>query len=134
MAKSYAKAKGRSAKEGAFVGLPHKVVDSESFRLLSGAAVKILIRIVRQYNGHNNGDLCAPASYASALGIGSETTWYRAIKELIAADLIVCTRDPVRNRQNPHGQCSLYALTWRGIDECNGKLDIKPNAIALRKF
>ncbi len=99
MAKSYPKAKGRSGKEAAFLGLPHSVLDSSDFGQLSGNAVKVLLSIARQYNGHNNGDLSAPGSKAKPNGIGSENTWYKAIKELIAADLIrPCAQPPKSSR------------------------------------
>ena len=80
MARSYGKAKGRSD-FGGYITIPHNVLDSVSWRELSGNALKVLLAIYRQYNGRNNGDLCAPFSYAEKHRIGSETTWYKAIKE-----------------------------------------------------
>lgn len=133
MAKSYAKAKGRGAKDGAFLAIPRVVADSESFMLVSGNAIKVLLCLVNQFRGHNNGDLCAPASYAKKYGL-SKATWYKAIRELIAAELIICTRDPLFDSKNPHGQCALFALTWKSIDECGGKLDVNPTATPVRSF
>lgn len=134
MARSYGKAKGRKD-EGRYCALPHNVIESDSFCKLSGVALKVLLIIYRQYNGSNNGDLSAPFSKATTINIGSQTTWYRAIKELIKADLIMVTRDSMKKYQgNPHGLCTLFAVTWKKIDECNGKLNCSPTLTPLRKF
>ena len=68
------------------------------------------------------------------VGIGSEATWYKAIKKLIATDLIICTRQPTRDRQNPHGQCLLFAVTWKPIDDCKGKIELSATVTPPRKF
>lgn len=133
MARSRIKIKGRST-SGSYLSLPHAVLDSDSYRQLRGAATKLLIMIASQYRGSNNGDLCAPFSYVKNWGIGSEATLSKAIKELMEANLIVRTRQPTRDRKNPHGQCSLYAVTWQPIDECKGKIDIEASAAPPRNF
>ncbi|MDQ2075767.1 hypothetical protein [Marinimicrobium sp. ABcell2] len=133
MADKRQRLKGRRGK-GGFVGVPHVVLDSEDYRELSGTTAKVLMMLCRQYNGHNNGDLSAPFSFAKQWGIKSQSTLAKALRELQAADLILRSRDPRRDRDNPHGQCSLYAVTWENIDECNGKMDISPTVTAPRKF
>lgn len=134
MANSYGKAKGRKDK-GGFCSLPHNVLDSDSYLALSGNSVKVLLFLLRQYNGRNNGDLSAPFSAAASLKIGSQSTWYKALKELIEADLIMVTRESMKKYHgNPHGLCTLFALTWRNIDECKGKLDCSPTLTPPRKF
>jgi hypothetical protein len=35
-----------------------------------------------------------------------------------------------QTRQGGKNQCSLYAVTWLAIDECNGKLDVNPTRAA----
>jgi hypothetical protein len=133
MTASYSKSKARKG-SGGFITIPHVVLDSESYCMLSGNALKVLMAIYHQYKGGNNGDLCAPFSYAKKYRIASETTWYKSIKELIAADLILCTRDPIKLRNNAGGQCSLYAVTWRPINECKGKIDVSATTTPPRKF
>lgn len=123
--------KGGSAR---YAGLPHSVVSSNSFKQLSGTACKILILLIYQYNGHNNGDLSAPFSMANQWGIGSKSTLAKALRELIDKRFITVTRTYRRNRDNPHGQCNLYALTWQRIDECRGKLDVAPTTTPSRIF
>lgn len=134
MAKSYSKSKGRSTK-GGFILIPHAVLDSDSFKNLSGNAVIVLLHLIRSFKGNNNGDLSAPFSQAKHYGIGSQSTWYKAIAELINAGLILRTRDPVKKcAGNPHGKCALFAITWQPINDCDGKLDVESTATAPRKF
>jgi len=125
--------KGRKEK-GRFTGIPHVVLDSRDYRRLSGTATKVLMMLCRQHNGYNNGDLSAPFSSAKQWGIGSQTTLSKALRELQAANLILRTRDPRRLRNNPQGQCSLFAMTWNNIDECGSKLDVSPTQTPPRKF
>lgn len=94
---------------GAFAAIPHFVMHSEDFRLRSNSATKILLLILSQYNGRNNGDLCATNSKAKEFGVKSPTTLSDALRELMDKNLIVKTRYPLR--QNPGGKCSLYAIT-----------------------
>lgn len=51
----------RSKKKGGgkFVRLPNELIDSKSFRGLSGSAVMLLIMLMKTYNGRNNGKICA---------------------------------------------------------------------------
>ncbi len=58
MARRRHKAKGR-AEAGTFALLPHAVMDSEDFQSLSGSALIVLMCLLRQYRGSNNGDLSA---------------------------------------------------------------------------
>jgi hypothetical protein len=62
----------------------------------------------------------------------SQTTLSKAKKALLDADLIRCSREGIF--LNPDRSCSLYALTWRGIDECHGKHDLAPSAVAPRRL
>lgn len=134
MSKSYQKSKGRSTSFGQFVGIPIVVLDNADFRNLSNSAKIALLAILREYNGRNNGDLSLPLSRAKQWGIKSSATLVEAIRELEIANLIIRTRDPTIMRYSLRGQCSLFAVTWKPIDECNGKHDCLPTASAPRKF
>lgn len=114
-----AKATGKNGK-ATFLALPHSVLNSEAYSGLKPRAVKLLVDVASQYNGKNNGDLCAAMTVLEAKGWKSNSSIEIALKELIEAGLIDNTRQGGRNR------CSLYAVTWHPIDECGGKLDIKP--------
>lgn len=114
-----AKLKGRKGKTP-FLYLPQDVLNSGAYRDLDGWSVKLLVDIAGQFRGHNNGDLCAAFSVLREKGWRSKGTLHKALSNLLEAGLIQQTRQGGRNR------CSLYAVTWRPIDECKGKLDVKP--------
>lgn len=131
MARSRAKARGRRD-SGPFVALPHVVLDSADFCALSGSALRVLLGLLRQYRGANNGDLSASFTQAEQWGIGSKTTLANALQELQERGLIIRTREG--RFLKPGGCCALYAVTWHAIDACNGKIEIEPTAVPPRKF
>jgi hypothetical protein len=95
------------------------VLNHSDFISLSYTAKALLLDVGAQYNGFNNGDLCAAHSILKERGWKSNDTRTKALNELIAAGLLVQTKVGGLNA-GPH----LYALTWQPIDECGGKLDI----------
>jgi hypothetical protein len=114
--------RGRDDKRerGAFLALPHLVLDSPNYRDLGHTARSLLIDIARQYNGNNNGRLVACAKYLRPLGWRSADVVNRAKKELIASDLLLETRMGWRPNR-----AAWYALTWFDLDIAAG-LDINP--------
>ena len=109
--------RGRS-EGGTFTAVPHAVQDSASWRQCSATGIKLLCDVARQYNGRNNGDLCAALSVMTARGWSkSGDTIPNALRELRHYGLLLLTR-----QGGLHGP-SLYALTWQPIDECGGKLE-----------
>ena len=131
MARSLRKSKGRNP-SGSFAALPHTVMDSADFRALSGGALKVLMGLLRQYRGGNNGDLSATFTQAEAWGVGSKATLAKALRELQEHGLISCTREG--RFIKPGGCCALYALSWQPIDECGGKLEVAATTTPPRKF
>jgi len=127
-----AKKRRNASATGSFAGIPHRLMETDDFKVLSGSALKVLMMLLYQFRGKNNGDLSATATMARKWGIGSDQTLSKALKELQRANLIFQTR--IGMFLNPGGRCALYALTWLSIDECNGKLDCKPTATPLRKL
>ena len=101
-----------------YLGLPHYLINHRNFQSLSPRATKLLIDIAAQYRGSNNGDLCAPMSLMRERGWRSSDQLFKARKELLDRGLIVTSRQGGLNK------CSLFALTWLPIDECQRKLDI----------
>ena len=97
---------------------PHHVLNHEKFKTLSRRATKLLMDIAAQYRGSNNGDLCAPFSLMQKRGWTSNDQLHKAKRELVDKEVIMVTRQGGRNK------CTLYAVTWFQIDECNGKLDV----------
>lgn len=83
--------------------------------------MRLLLCLLRQYNGFNNGDFSAAAKVLKKWGWNSESSIQKALKELIQKRWIVISR------QGGLGiGCSLYAITWLAIDDCNGKIDLSP--------
>ena len=116
-----------------FAGIPRVVMESLSYKELSGGAVKMLLELSYQYRGRNNGDLTTAWTVLKEHGWRSKDAIRRARDELLAADLIQCTRQSLR--ANPGGKCALYALQWLPIDECPGKeLEVKATTRPPRKF
>ena len=115
--RKYKKAAARR-ESGGFVPLPHVVLRSESFAGLSSHASKLVFDLFAQFNGSNNGDLCAAWSCMRKRGWKSQDTLDKAKKELLGKEFIIVSRQGGRHK------ATLYAFTFFAIDECKGKLDI----------
>lgn len=116
-----------------FAGIPHSVMQHPDYYKLSGNAVKLLVELAMQYNGRNNGKLCAVFSQLRVRGWNSQGTLDRAKKELLKADLIVKTKINTfgQNGKSP----TYYAITWQKIDEIVGfHMDVKATSKPLRVF
>ena len=109
--------KGRRMNDS-FVMLPHHVLGHEIFRTLSCRATKLLIDLLAQYRGHNNGDLAATLKMMQERGWNSSDQLQKAKNELIEKDVIIVARQGGLNK------AGLYAVTFFPIDECKGKLDV----------
>ncbi len=103
---------------GGFNAFPHRVLASEKFATLSPQATKLLIDLLSQYRGSNNGDLCAAMTLMALRGWKSKAGLDSAIKELINKGFLV------RSRQGGRHKSSLYALTFYAINECADKRGI----------
>jgi len=108
---------------GPFVALPVSVLNGMAFLGLNAYARMLFIDLVVQYRGNNNGDLSMAFKQMKLRGWKSEATLNKAKRNLLEAGLIVETRKGGRPNK-----CSLFGLTWHALDECNGKLDISPQA------
>lgn len=106
-----------------YIAIPHELLESDAYKSLSTKAVKCLLDIAAQFKGKNNGDLSCTFSLMKKRNWKSKDTLESARKEILKAGFIVLTRQGGRN------SCSLYAITWKPIDECNGKHDSKPDII-----
>lgn len=110
---------------GGFAALPHCLLESGVYIGLSAHAVKLLIDLLAQFKGFNNGDLCLSWSIMEKRGWKSRDTLNKARKELMDVELIFVSR--YGDRKRPH----LYALTFFAVDECGGKLDISATSKPL---
>lgn len=108
--------KGRGGEK--FAAFPTQCQRHPSYIRLSVTAKALLHELNQQYNGSNNGDLCTAWNIVKGLGLAkSRTTIDKARDELELVGWIVQTRQGGRNSPN------LYALTFREVDDCKGKLD-----------
>ncbi len=103
---------------GGFVALPHVVLRSVTYAKLSPRAVKLLMDMLSQYKGDNNGDLCIAWKLMKERAWRSQTTLNKAKKELLEREWIEVTRYGGMNRP------TLYAITFLAVDDCKGKIDI----------
>ena len=124
MARTRQRVRGRKD-SGSFAQIPHEVLEHPNYAALHPRAVKLLWDLYAQYRGKNNGDLCAAFSVMKKKGWSSSDQLDKAKKELLARGWIIVTRQGGRNKPN------LYAVTFRPIDECNNKLDVKPTITPL---
>lgn len=108
---------------GGFVAIPLSVLDSVAFRQATPHAKALLTDLVAQLRADNNGDLAACWRFMKDRGWQSQTTLLKAKRELIDRGLIVETRMGARPNK-----ASLYAVTWRALDNCAGKLEISPQS------
>lgn len=109
--------------EGSFVALPHQLLNCPNYLSLSAHAVKLLIDIYAQYKGTNNGDLAATWSMMKERGWRSRDTLSKALRELEVYGMIERTRQGGEGKAGRKAT-TLWAVTWKPVDECGGKLDI----------
>ena len=130
MADKRQKAKGRRTGHS-FAAKPHNIFRADCKNkipapasILSHMATHLLDNLIAQFDGKNNGDLSAAPKIMELYGWHSQGSIHKALTELLALGFIEQTRQGGKN------QCSLYAVTWLAIDDCNGKLDIEPTNVA----
>lgn len=97
---------------GGFNAIPHRVLESSKFANLSPQATKLLVDLVSQYRGFNNGDLCAAMTLMQVRGWKSNAGLATAIKELRDTRFLVLTRQGGKHKPN------LYALSFYAINDC----------------
>lgn len=101
------KSKGR-ATHANFIGIPRHVADSAAFMSLHHWVRALYVDMRRQYNGRNNGDICAADGNLGQYG-WAHSSIHKGLKILVAHGLIE------KSRQGGIGSMSrtptLYAFT-----------------------
>jgi hypothetical protein len=114
--------KFKDAKEkrpaGGFVPFPYVVLRGQSFARLSANAIKLLVCLMAQYRGKNNGDLSIAWKLMKYRGWKSEETLNRAKEELLMTEFIAVTRRGARPNK-----AALYGITFFALDE-HPKLEV----------
>lgn len=109
--------KGRGGMEGkSFSMLIHAYWQSPQYAKLSPRAVKLLVDLLCQFRGANNGDLTSAWSVMLARGWRSKGQLFKALAELEGRGWIVRTRQGYRARGV--NAATLWAVTFYGIDDC----------------
>ena len=112
MAKNRAKLTGKG-KCGQFYAVPRSLYNEPAYMGLTSIAHKLWHDMMTQYNGSNNGEICAILSQLKPRG-WSSSTLYKALAELLAKGFLV------RNFQGGKGPCggkpSRYRFTHLGAD------------------
>jgi hypothetical protein len=125
MARTRLREKGRR-EHGHYITIPTSILESREYAELSARAVKLMLDLYGQYRGFNNGDFTAAWAVLKYRGWSSKATLYKAIDELIGRGWIIRTRLGGRATLGANRICSLYAVTWKPIDYCGGKLEVAP--------
>lgn len=119
------KGRGRSPP---FTSILRSVLDHPDYIALPYHAKVLLLEAAHQFRGNNNGDICLAFSMMKLRGWSSADTLSKARNALVESGFLILSRQGGRNR------CSLYALSWKAIDDCKGKLDIQATTTPPRKF
>lgn len=122
--RSLLRARGRRP-TGTFSLIPHDVQDSVNWRQCGGTAIKLLLDLARQYNGHNNGNLVACRSVLGDRGWHAPETLHFAVRELEHYGFLERTK-----QGGLFVGPNLFALTWHAIDECGGRLPCRATVTA----
>jgi hypothetical protein len=114
-----------------FVGVPFWVMNHPSFRAASHRSRALLLDVLLQYNGRNNGSLVICDKALKPLGWNSRDGLTKAKRELVELGLLVETRQGAKPNR-----AAWYALSWRQLDVKDG-LDINVRSyvtLASRKI
>ena len=121
-----------------FIQIPHRILNSVAYKQLGAWACKLLIELVKKFNGKNNGDLSYPYSEMKNRGFNSSGTLSEAGKELEHYGLIQITKQP-RKSGTTFEKTKLVALTWLPINECKDysghhKLEVNASTVAYNQW
>jgi hypothetical protein len=116
------KRKPIEAVSGSYTPIPHAVLDCCALVGASPRAKALLLDMLRQHNGRNNGHLQLTRTWLKGRGWTSTDQLQKAKTELLDRGLILKTKmGDLRNGPD------WYALTWLPISDFSG-LDIKPTS------
>ena len=117
--------------KSSYAGIPRLVMECPDYITLGGNAIRLLNKMAYQYKGYNNGDLCPAWTLMSLRGFTSKATLSKALAQLVAAEMLVLTRQGTFKKNSP----SLYALTWAAIDDFPSKnMELSSTTTPWRKF
>lgn len=101
---------GRKASHTNFIGIDRRAADSPAFIELSVFARALYLDLRRQFNGYNNGDICAADTILESYG-WSHSTIAKHLKQIVDHGLMVKTRQGGIGAMSKYP--TLYAFTDR---------------------
>lgn len=111
-------ASSKKPRKTRFIGIPYHVGNSPEFASLDGNETRLLVHLLLQFNGRNNGKLSPTHSLMRNKG-WAKSSLYRAKNGLLEKGFLKVTRQGWKQRGHP----TLVAVTWEGIDECGIEYD-----------
>lgn len=99
-------------KKSRFIGIPFSVARTAYFAKLRSPECKLLLDLLLQYYGSNNGMLSPCHTLMKERG-WAKSSLHRAFNKLQHAGFLVVTRQGWKRR----GKATLVAITWLPIDE-----------------
>ena len=112
----------------AFVVLPKDVLHSSEYQQLPSSAKALLLDLVSQYTGKNNGRLTPAWSVMKEKGWASNNTVLSAKKALLNSSFALMTR-----KGHPPRTCEWIAFTWWRLD-WHEKMDIEAKGFPYLNF
>ncbi|MGF1871142.1 hypothetical protein [Photobacterium indicum] len=105
----------RKNQDGSFIKVPAFMFDSAAYTALSSNARDVLMQLLRQYRGGNNGNLTAIwGDHENLVSIKSEKTFKNAVSELLNEEFIEITGTGTTSKKGKPPY--LYAITWLEVD------------------
>ncbi len=118
-------AKPQEAVSGSYTPLPHALLDSVAFMGASDRAKAMLLELVRQHSGRNNGHLQLAVNWLRKRGWKSTSGIQLAKAELVARGLAVLT-----SRGGLNAGPDRFALTWLPISDYTGLSEVTSRTYA----
>ena len=85
-----------------FVGLEYDLIDSQIWKALSNAAVRLYIEIIHKWNKENNCPYYLPFGYSDIKYAMSKPTYLSAMKELLKSGLVIQVDKPGKNHKGSY--------------------------------
>jgi hypothetical protein len=111
-----------------FVAIPREVLAMTEFQMLPSSAKALMLDLMAQYTGKNNGRLCPAFEVMQRSGWTSKTTLIRAKEALSGATFVVRTRKGHAPRTT-----DWFGFTWWRLDY-DKSMDIDPRTFPHLNF
>ena len=111
-----------------FVAVPKEVIRSPEWQALPHSARALVMDLMAQYTGRNNGRLCPAFTVMERCGWASKTTLLAAKRALLEAPFAILTR-----KGHPPRTAEWIAFTWWQLNY-EASMDIDPKRFPYLNF